>query len=322
MLMETNETEESSASQRAGMQRASRVLSPTVRALGLLTALVSALAAAGCKKETSRAGEGEPAPAAADETAKQPADETAKRPADETARRPADEAAKRPADEAASTGALAAKAHDPDHPPIDCPLRKQGLDPSHMRPFEDVEKYIAFLDREDRDAWQKPDEVIAALGLTGSETVVDLGAGSGYFAFRFAKALPRGKVIAADIEPEMIRHIHHKAMSDGVGNVEARLISASDPSVPDGVDVVFVCDVLHHVSDRPAWLKAIAEAMPTGARLVLIEFKEGPLPEGPPEGTKIPRRKLVELVTDAGLRLATEHAELLPYQTFLVFEKP
>lgn len=314
MLMEPNETEGSSASQRAETQCARLGISATARALGLLTALVSALTVAGCKKETSRAGEGEPAPAAANETAKQPAKETAKQSADETTIPPADEAAR--------TGALAAKAHDPDHPPIDCPLRKQGLDPSHMRPFDDVEKYIAFLDREDRDVWQKPDEVIAALGLTGSETVVDLGAGSGYFAFRFAKALPRGKVIAADIEPEMIRHIHHKAMVDGVGNIEARLIGAGDPSVPRDVDVVFICNVLHHVSDRPAWLRAITEAMPSGARLVLIEFKEGKLPEGPPEGMKIPRRELVELVTDAGLELATEHAALLPYETFLVFEKP
>ena len=74
------------------------------------------------------------------------------------------------------------------------------------------------------------------LGLEGNETVVDLGAGSGYFAFRFAKALPRGKVIAADIEPEMIRHIHHKAMTSGIPNIEATLIQPDAPSVPVDVD--------------------------------------------------------------------------------------
>ena len=69
--------------------------------------------------------------------------------------------------------------HDPSHPPIDCPLRKQGIDPSNMKPFEEVEKYINFLEREDRAIWQKPDEIVAALRLSGDETVVDLGAVSG-----------------------------------------------------------------------------------------------------------------------------------------------
>jgi ubiquinone/menaquinone biosynthesis C-methylase UbiE len=191
-----------------------------------------------------------------------------------------------------------------------------------MRPFEDVERYIAFLERADRAVWQKPDDVIAALGLQGTETVMDLGAGSGYFAFRFAKALPRGKVIAADIEPEMIRHIHHKAMTENVSNIEANVIQPTEPEVPDGVDLVFVCDVLHHVPNRPAWLAKVTGAMRSGARLVLVEFKEGDLPEGPPESVKISRDKLVALAIKAGLELAVEQVDLLPYQTFLVFLKP
>jgi ubiquinone/menaquinone biosynthesis C-methylase UbiE len=207
-------------------------------------------------------------------------------------------------------------------PPIDCPLRKHGVDPTHMRPFADVEKYIAFLERPSRAAWQKPDEVVAALGLKGTETVFDLGAGSGYFAFRFAKALPRGKVVAADTEAEMVRHIHHKAMTEGIRNVRATLIKTDDPEVSADADVVFMCDVLHHVADRPAWLKKLAGEMKAGARLVVIEFKQGKLPEGPPESAKIARAELLASVTKAGLSLASEKADLLPYQTFLVFRKP
>ncbi len=214
------------------------------------------------------------------------------------------------------------KTHDPEHPPIDCPLRKQGIDPSHLKPFDDVEKYIAFLDRADRAVWQKPDEVVAALGLEGAETVFDLGAGSGYFSFRFAEALPAGNVIAADTEPEMVRHIHHRAMEGGIENIEAKVITPTDPGVTADTDLVFVCDVLHHVSDRQAWLAKLVGQMKPGARLALVEFKEGNLPEGPPEAAKIPRGKLVALVTKAGLSLEVEHAKLLPYQVFLVFKKP
>lgn len=214
-----------------------------------------------------------------------------------------------------------AKGHDPAHPPIDCPLRRQGLDPNHLRPFEDVENYIAFLERADRAAWQKPDEVVAALGLEGSETVFDLGAGSGYFSFRLAQALPLGKVIAADTEPEMVRHIHHKAMSERQRNLEAELIQPGDPGVSADADLVFICDVLHHVQEREAWMSRVAKQMKPGARLALIEFKEGELPEGPPESVKIGRASMLELVAGAGLRLESEHPDLLPYQTFMVFRK-
>jgi SAM-dependent methyltransferase len=206
--------------------------------------------------------------------------------------------------------------------PIDCPLRKQGIDPGSLRPFEDVEKYIAFLDRPDRDKWQKPGEVIASLGLTGKETVLDLGAGSGYFTFRFAKALPGGKVVAADTEPEMIRHIHHKAMTEGIRNIEPKLVKPDDPAVPADADLVFLCDVLHHVTDRAAWLAKLDAEMKSGARLVVIEFKEGDLPEGPPKAAKIPRAEIVRLVAGAGLVLDSERPDLLPYQMLLVFHKP
>lgn len=231
------------------------------------------------------------------------------------------DAAQQPAPAASSTASAAAM-HDPAHPPIDCPLRKQGVDPTHMRPFEDVAKYIEFLERADRLAWQKPDEVVKALGLKGDEVVFDLGAGSGYFSFRLAAVVPSGRVIAADTEAEMIRHIHHRAMTTGIQNIQVKLIKPDNPSVDANADLVFICDVLHHVKDRAAWMKAIVSAMKPGARLALIEFKEGKLPEGPPEGAKIPRAELVSLATQAGFSLEKEHEGLLPYQDLLVFRKP
>ena len=211
--------------------------------------------------------------------------------------------------------------HDPGHPPIECPLAKHGIKPAHLRPFEDVDKYIDFLERPDRERWQRPDAIVAALGLTGNEIVADLGAGSGYFSFRFARALPRGSVVATDIEPEMVRAMHHKAMTEGIGNLRVVLGKAEDPDVPPHANLVFVCDVLHHVSDRSAWLGKLAAEMTEGARLVLIEFKEGQLPEGPPEDAKIPKATLISLVTHTGMGLESDRSDLLPYQSFLVFRK-
>ena len=153
----------------------------------------------------------------------------------------------------------------------------------------DVEQYIRHLDRPDRAVWQKPDAVVEALGLVGNETVVDVGAGSGYFSFRLAKALPSGKVIASDVEPEMVRHVHHKVMTEGISNVRVVLAKAEDPEVPENASLVVMCDVLHHIPDHTAWLGRLAGKMRAGARLALLEFKEGKLPEGPPEDVKIPK---------------------------------
>ena len=144
--------------------------------------------------------------------------------------------------------------------PIDCPLHKAGVDASGLRPFEEVEEYIAFLERPDRASWQRPNAVVGALHLKGDETVTDVGAGSGYFSFPLAAALPDGVVRAVDIEPEMIRHIHHRVLDQGIQNLQAVLATPDDPQVEADTDLVFMCDVLHHVADREIWLARLSPA--------------------------------------------------------------
>ena len=205
--------------------------------------------------------------------------------------------------------------------PIDCPLLKKGVDVDHIKPFEDTEKYIAFLEREDRMKWQKTDAVIEKLNLKGNERIADVGAGSGYFSFRFASMLPKGKVYAIDIEPEMIRYIHHKAMINDIKNIEAILAEPDDPKVPGDSDIVFICDVLHHIENKSLWLKKVHDQMKKGARLILIEFKEGDLPEGPPEKIKISQNEITKIVINGGFTRISADDKLLPYQTFLVFKK-
>lgn len=221
-----------------------------------------------------------------------------------------------------STDAAAgAAAHDPAHRHVDHPQHHAGVHSAHHGPFEDIERFIAHLDQEDREAWQKPDAVVASLELAGGETVADLGAGSGYFTVRFAAALPRGKVVALDVRPEMVEHLRQRAMTEGRSNVVAALAVEDDPKVPAGVDVVFVCNVFHHVDDRTAWLGKVASALAPGARLVLVEFRMGELPVGPPDEMRIPAPELVHLAKSAGFELVREDTELLPYQTLMVFRR-
>ncbi len=211
--------------------------------------------------------------------------------------------------------------HDGDHKPsIDCPMHKLGVDHDKLKPFEEVKEYIDFLEQPSRLEWQKPDEVVAALGLKGDETLTDIGAGSGYFTFRFLKALPKGKVFVTDVQPEMIRHIHHKAKDAQITNIDYALATNDNPKIDPQSDWVFVCDVIHHVKKRPEWIGNLAKDLKPGAKLAIIEFKEGDLPKGPPEAMKIPKAKILELAKNAGLKLV-EEKNILPYQTFLIFTK-
>jgi ubiquinone/menaquinone biosynthesis C-methylase UbiE len=208
-----------------------------------------------------------------------------------------------------------------DLPPIECPLRKAGIDRTTLKPFEEVEKYIAFLERTDRAKWQKPDDVVKALQLEGSESVVDLGAGSGYFTRRLSEALPQGIVVAIDTQPEMVRHVHRKVITGELTNVRAQVGKANDPGLPSDADLVFVCDVLLHVPKKLEWLKTIHSEMQAGARLVLIDFREGNLPEGPPEAIKVPKSEVLRMCKEAGFKLKEDRSDMLPYQNFLVFER-
>jgi SAM-dependent methyltransferase len=205
--------------------------------------------------------------------------------------------------------------------PINCPLAKQGINMDSIKPFAETEKYIEFLERKDREIWQKPDAVIESLKLKGTETIADVGAGSGYFSFRFASKLAHGKVIAIDIDPEMVRYIHHKVMSSNIKNIEVVLALADDPKIPEKVNVVFICDVLHHLKDRTEWLAKLSSEINKGTKLVLIEFKEGNLPEGPPENIKISSKEMISTVGGAGFAFIKKDSTLLPYQNYFEFEK-
>lgn len=224
--------------------------------------------------------------------------------------------------DAALLGSEAKMVHDPSNPPVDCPLRKAGLDPTKVKPFEQTEQYIQFLERPDRAEWQKPEDVIDAIGLSGNERIFDLGAGSGYFTFRFSKRLKNGgHVYAGDVEPEMIRHIHHKSMLENIQNIEVKLIDPAKPEIPGDVDIIFMCDVLHHVPNPVEWMTHVSKQIKPGTRFYMIEFHEGDIPQGPPDSAKIPKEKLIHYAQQAGLKLNREIEDILPYQVFLEFSK-
>jgi ubiquinone/menaquinone biosynthesis C-methylase UbiE len=186
----------------------------------------------------------------------------------------------------------------------------------HQNPGE----YIATLDDPARDAYQKPSEVVTALGLKNGDVVADIGAGSGYFTFRFAHHVgASGRVYAIDISPDMILHMNRRIRALGLDNVRTLLVPADDPLLPaHSVDHVFICDTWHHIGNHAQYLARLKEAVKPGGDVTIIDFQKKPTPVGSPPEMRVAREDVVREFQRNGFRLAREHT-FLPYQYFLVF---
>lgn len=185
-----------------------------------------------------------------------------------------------------------------------------------------ISDYIRSLEDPERDGWQKPDRVVRTLGLRPGNVVADLGAGSGYFTVRLARAVgSEGKVYAVDIEPEMLRYIENRATEEHLGNIQTVLAKPDDPSLPEAsLDMVFICDTLHHIANRDRYFPLLAKTLKPGGRLVNIDFHKRPLPFGPPLEMKIAETEMAREAERAGFRLAKKYS-YLKYQYFLVFTR-
>jgi ubiquinone/menaquinone biosynthesis C-methylase UbiE len=186
--------------------------------------------------------------------------------------------------------------------------------------FTDTETYVRMFEDPKRAEYQKPQEVVAALKLSPGQTVADIGAGSGYFAFPFARVLgPKGRVYAVDIEPGMLAYMGERAMRENVDTVTPVLAATDDARLPrDSIDLVFVCDTWHHIADRVAYLKRLAPALRAGARIAIVDYQKRPLPVGPDLASKLDRDDVVKEFREAGFTLI-EEPSFLPYQYFLIF---
>ncbi len=182
-------------------------------------------------------------------------------------------------------------------------------------PPRSADEYAKILENPSRDAWQKPHEVVQALALRADEAVADIGAGSGYFARRFAHHA--AKVYAVDIDAKLLEMISQGATK----NIETILAAPDDPRLaPSSVDMVFICDVLHHIDARPAYYAKLARALKPGGRIVIVDFHKRELPVGPPMTMKIAEADVVRELASAGFRQSRSF-DFLPHQYFLVFER-
>jgi len=138
----------------------------------------------------------------------------------------------------------------------------------------ETKEWIQNLDRPERIAGLKIDEVLAVLKLKPGDNVADIGAGTGAFSLPFAKTVaPSGKVYAVDIDSGLLDYIAQKAKKENVANIQTVKGEFSDPKLPNhDVDLAFFHDVLHHIQNRQAYLKALGTYIKPTGRIALIEM--------------------------------------------------
>ncbi len=199
-----------------------------------------------------------------------------------------------------------------------------AVEPSHdataRHSFADVPYWVSIFDDPARDAWQKPGELLAALGVRRGMAVADLGAGTGYFSRRLSEAVgARGTVFAVDVEPALVAHLRERAEQERTANVVPVLASPDNPRLPAaGVDLVLVVDTYHHLDDRLAYLRRMRRVLRPAGRVAIVEWQKRELPVGPPVEHKLARGQVLDEMRAAGYRLVAA-PDVLPYQYVVVF---
>lgn len=190
----------------------------------------------------------------------------------------------------------------------------------HQHRFHSVDWSVHAFEDPKREAWQKPDKVVATLGLQPGQTVADIGASTGYFARRLAHMVgAHGHVLALDIEAPVMDYLRARARREGLVGLEARTCSPSTAGLaPASVDAILIVDTVHHLEDRPRYLRELRRALRPGGQLAIVDFRaDREVPVGPPKAMRIPEAAMKAELRAAGFTKVVSH-DFLPYQYFVV----
>lgn len=184
--------------------------------------------------------------------------------------------------------------------------------------FTGAEHWAKVFDDPARDKWQKPHEVITALRLPPNAAIADIGAGTGYFAVRFAHMVPQGRVYGVDLEPDMVKYLGERAKKENLANLTAVAGAPDDARIPAPVDLVILVDVYHHIDARADYFRKLRASLKPGGRIAVIDFRLD-APTGPPKNARVAPDLVKSEMKNAGYVIDAEHA-FLPNQYFLVFK--
>jgi predicted methyltransferase len=191
--------------------------------------------------------------------------------------------------------------------------------PQHSRLYPPEE--LGKLEGPDRDAWQRPDEIMDALLIAEGSRVADIGAGGGWFTIRLADRVgPNGVVYAEDIQPQMLEAIKRRVARAQLDQVKTIPGTPSDPRLPGLVDAALIVDAYHEMEQPRVLLRNIAAKLKPGGLIGIVEFKKDGWGPGPPMDERVDPERVISDAEAAGLRLVPKET-YLRYQYLLVFGK-
>jgi ubiquinone/menaquinone biosynthesis C-methylase UbiE len=189
----------------------------------------------------------------------------------------------------------------------------------HSRQFPPA--MLGELEGPDREAWQKPDVIMDALGIFDGSSVADLGAGGGWFTVRLARRVgPTGRVYAQDIQKPMIESMNRRFQREGLRNVTTVLGTEEDASLdPGSVNAVLIVGVYGELAKPVELLKTVRKALRPGGRIGVVDFRKDGLGPGPDTlEERVDEAVVIKDAEAAGLRLV-DRTTPLPFQYLLIF---
>jgi ubiquinone/menaquinone biosynthesis C-methylase UbiE len=146
-----------------------------------------------------------------------------------------------------------------------------------------------------------PERILGEIGLRRGQTLVDIGAGPGFFALPAAAIVgPTGRIVGLDVSPVMVEELRKNAARKKFTQVEARRAEETAKNLPAGADFYLMVNVFHELEDRTAYLRRIRTSMNASSRLVIVDFLKKKTPHGPPLPERIPLRAIGGIMTAAG----------------------
>jgi predicted methyltransferase len=184
---------------------------------------------------------------------------------------------------------------------------------------------LGLLEAPDRDQWQKPDQIMDALGIAEGSVVAELGAAGGWFTLRLARRVgPNGLVYAEDIQPPMLDAISRRMQNENVSNVRTVLGAPSDPRLPARIDAALISDAFHEMDD-PAdrsvivtLLRNAGQSLKPQGRLGIVDWTPGGGGPGPAANQRADPDVIIRAARAAGLQLVSRE-DYPPFMYLLVF---
>ena len=181
-----------------------------------------------------------------------------------------------------------------------------------------------YYQAETRVIWQKPDLVLNLLGDLGGKTVADIGAGTGYFAFRIASI--GGNVIAIDIDERAISWMESEKQrypDEVQARFQSRLASESDPRLKGGeVDLIMMVNTYMYIANREQYMRDLVPALKPGGQIIIVDFKKIETPIGPNSADRIAATQVQQELTHAGYTISSSDDTSLEYQYIITASRP